>query len=62
MNVSQGSSESFQNLSDARKNELIKELDDFKATRAKGIRSSNKSRINDITYTVDLIEKEVCVC
>jgi hypothetical protein len=37
MNVSQGSSENFQNLSDARKDKLIKELDDFKATRAKGI-------------------------
>jgi hypothetical protein len=60
--VAQGSSESFRNLSDAMKDELIQELDEYKATQAKGVRKSNKSRINDITYTVDLVEKEVCHC
>jgi hypothetical protein len=60
--VAQSSSESFSNLSDAKKDELVQELEDHKATQAKGVRKSNKLRINDITYTVDLVEKEVRVC
>jgi hypothetical protein len=57
--VVKNSQEAFHNLSQAEKDELIKGLNEHKAMKAKGMQTLNKSRINDITHTVDMIEKEV---
>jgi hypothetical protein len=59
--VVQNSQDAFRDLSQAEKDDLIKGLDEYKATKARGMRTSNKSRINDVTHTVDLIEREVRV-
>lgn len=59
--VVQNTQDDFRILSDQDKESLIKEFDEHKATQAKGLRVSNKSRVNDITYTIGMVEKEVHV-
>jgi polyhydroxyalkanoate synthesis regulator phasin len=39
--------------------DLVQEFEAHKATRAKALRVSNKSRVNDVTHTIASIENEV---
>ena len=46
-------------LTEEEKRVLIAELEQVKATKAKGFRPSARSRINDITKTMAILENEV---
>jgi hypothetical protein len=59
--VAKHSQDAFHSLSQAEKDELIKGLKEHKATKAKGMQTLNKLHINDITHTVDMIEKEIWI-
>lgn len=39
---------------------LIQELNEHKANKACGLRTSVKAKINDVTHTMSAIENEVC--
>ena len=43
------------------KDKLVSELAKVKATRAKGFHTSARSRVNDVTSTVKVLENEVPV-
>jgi hypothetical protein len=46
-------------LSPEEKTQLTRELEEYKANKACGLRISTKSRINDVTQTIKAIETEV---
>lgn len=48
-------------LSNDAKDSLLKEYDEHKATKTTGARMSTKSKINDVTQTLEVIENEVHV-
>jgi hypothetical protein len=48
-------------LSDDAKDSLLREYDEHKITKTTGIRISTKSKINDVTQTLRVIENEVRV-
>jgi hypothetical protein len=41
------------------RDELIREFEEQKATRAKALHQSSKARVSDVAYTVKAIENEV---
>lgn len=49
----------YAGLTQEEKEALIAELEQVKATKAKGFRSSARSRVNDITKTMAVLENEV---
>lgn len=51
--------EEYAMLANEKKEELIRELEKVKVMKAKGFHSSAKSRINDATKTVAVLENEV---
>lgn len=50
----------YHGLSDDAKDSLLKEYDKHKTTKTTGIRISTKSKINDVTQTLRVIENEGC--
>jgi hypothetical protein len=46
-------------LTAEQKDKLVEELEVAKATKAKGFRSSARTRINDVTTTLGVLENEV---
>jgi hypothetical protein len=51
--------EAYKTLNDEEKEELTRQFEEHKATKAMAYRSSAKSRVNDVTHTVKSIEYEV---
>lgn len=49
----------YEALSAQERKQLVRELDNFKANKAKAKRISSKSRINDVTHTLATVESEV---
>jgi len=49
----------YKALTTEQKAELVKEFENHKASRACGLRISTKSRVNDVTKTLKVIENEV---
>ena len=48
-------------MNEEEKEELVSQLAKVKATKAKGFNSSARSRVNDVTSTVKVLENEVAV-
>jgi biotin-(acetyl-CoA carboxylase) ligase len=48
-------------LSNDEKDSILKEYEEHKATKTNGVRISTKSKVNDVTQTLKVIENEVCV-
>lgn len=55
----QNSKEEYAKLTKEEKEELVHELEKVKATKAKGYYSSARSRVNDVTQMVAVLENEV---
>jgi hypothetical protein len=53
------SKDEYMTLSAEQKDTLVKELEAAKVTKAKGFRSSTRTRINDVTTTLGVLENEV---
>jgi hypothetical protein len=51
--------EEYNKLSKKERKELVCEFEEYKATQTKALRISTKSRINDATHTLAVIENEV---
>lgn len=51
--------EQYDALTSDEKADLIRQFDDHKANKVRGLRISTKSRINDVTHTLRAIENEV---
>jgi len=49
----------YMTLTAEQKDTLVKELEAVKATKAKGFHSSARTRINDVTTTLGVLENEV---
>ena len=49
-------------LTDEEKDRLVAEMEQAKTTKAKGRRISARSKVNDVTQTVAVIENEVNSC
>ncbi len=54
------SKDKYMALTAEQKDKLAKELEAAKATKAKGFRCSARTRINDVTETLGVLENEVC--
>lgn len=54
------SKQEYVQLSTDEKERLVKEFSEFKATKTIGSRVTACSKINDVTYTLNAIENEVC--
>lgn len=55
------SKDEYMALTTEQKGKLVEELEAAKATKAKGFRSSARTRINDVTATLGVLENEVCL-
>lgn len=59
LDLVQNTKEEYNTLTLAEKEELILEFEKVKATKAKGFRTSARSRVNDVTQTMSVLENEV---
>jgi hypothetical protein len=53
--------EEYYTLSKDKRADLLKEYAEWSSTKATGVRTSTKSKVNDITQTLKAVEIEVCV-
>jgi hypothetical protein len=51
----------YNSLSEEARAKMVQEFEEHKATEQKAARTSNKSRVNDITHTVRMIEHDVSI-
>jgi len=51
--------EEYHVLSEDEKGRLVEEFNEFKVSKAVGIRTTAKSKINDVTYTLKAVENKV---
>lgn len=52
--------EEYRTLSTEEKERLVEEFYEFKVSKAVGVRTTAKSKINDVTNTLKAVETEVC--
>ena len=52
--------EEYRTLSTEEKERLVEEFYEFKVSKAIGVRTTAKSKINDVTNTLKAVETEVC--
>ena len=55
----QNTKQEYNALTLEEKTELVLEFEKVKATKAKGFRTSARSRVNDVTQTMSVLENEV---
>jgi len=52
----------YKKLTEEEKERLVAEMEQAKTTKAKGRRISARSKVNDVTQTIAVIENEVSPC
>jgi hypothetical protein len=50
----------YNELTKEEKEVITREFEEYKSSKAKGARTSARSRVNDVTYTINMVENEVC--
>jgi hypothetical protein len=57
--IARSTGDEYDALNVEEKEALVAEFEEYKAGEATGKRVTNRSRVNDVTYTVGMVEKEV---